>query len=123
VLEFPPIVKLLEKADRWQAALDNSVVANRAALARQEGTSTNRVCQVLRLLQLPPGLLAALRSLPVGTPKRLVTERALRRVGQASVLAELERRCIAVTLGEYGDRVHAVPARLLRGYLPATIAE
>ncbi len=49
VLEFPPIVKLLEKAEQWRAMLDNGVVANRAVLARVEGTSTNRVRQVLKI--------------------------------------------------------------------------
>ncbi len=53
LLKVPPIVELLKKAERWQGMLDRGEVTNRAALARQEETSTNRVAQVLRLLELP----------------------------------------------------------------------
>jgi hypothetical protein len=94
------MVKLLEKAERWQAMLDRGEVGNRAALARREVTSTNRVFQVLRLLQLPHDVLSVLRNLPAGTPVRFVTERALRRVACASELDEVRRRCL--TLGASG---------------------
>jgi hypothetical protein len=88
-------VKLLEKAERWQAILDEGEVTNRAALARQAGTSTNRVTQVLRLLELPSDLLSTMRLLPPGTPPRLVTERWLRRLRTAAALEEAKQRCLA----------------------------
>ena len=95
VLELPPIVKLLATAGRWQAMLARGVVVNRAALARLEATSSNRVAQVLRLLDLPSDFLAALREMPPGTPPRLVTERALRRATETT-LTEMKERCLAL---------------------------
>jgi hypothetical protein len=95
VLEFPPIVQLLEKAERWQGLLDTGTVPNRAALARREATSTNRVTQVLRLLDLPGDLLWVLRTLPPGTPARLVTERLLRRLKGAAAFEGVRQQCVA----------------------------
>ena len=78
VTELPMVVRLIEKADRWQRELASGIVSSRAELARREKTSTGRVSQVLRLLELPEPLLVAIRQLPPGTPARLVTERMLR---------------------------------------------
>lgn len=94
VLEVPPIVKLLEKAERWQAMLEGGQVRSRAALAREAGTSTNRVTQVLRILDLPGDLLSAVRMLPPGTPPRLLTERWLRRSQTRTALQEAIQRCL-----------------------------
>jgi len=88
-------VQLLEKAERWQRLLDAGKVVNRAALAHHERTSTSRVTQVLRLLDLPEDLLSAVRALPAGTPARLVTERELRRPHTAAVLDAAMERCLA----------------------------
>jgi hypothetical protein len=86
---------LLEKAERCQGLLDQGVVLNRAGLARQERTSTNRVAQVLRLLELPSELLLALRALLPGTPPRLVTERMLRCERSTAILEGIRQRCVA----------------------------
>jgi hypothetical protein len=76
--EPPLIVKLLAKAEAWQADLDAGRVKNRAALAVRERTSTVRVTQVLRLLDLDPGIRRWLGALPPGTPARYAAERQLR---------------------------------------------
>lgn len=68
------------KAEAWQADLDAGRVKNRAALARREGTSTVRVTQILRLLELEPSIRAWIRSLPPGTPARYLAERQLRSI-------------------------------------------
>jgi hypothetical protein len=93
-MDVPPIVKLLEKAERWRDLLDSGKVRNRAVLARNEGTSTNRVAQVLRLLNLPAELITTLRRLRPGTPPRMATERELRRATGAAHLEEIKRRCL-----------------------------
>lgn len=62
LLRVPPVVELLQNTERWQASLADSNVQNRATLARRKRTSTGRVYQVLRLLELPPGLLGGLQN-------------------------------------------------------------
>ena len=64
--EPPLIVKLLAKAEAWHADLDAGHVKNRAALAVRERTSTVRVTQILRLLELEPSIQRWIRSLPPG---------------------------------------------------------
>ena len=82
--EPPRIVRLLRQAEEWRQALDSGVVASRAALARREGCSAMRVTQVLALLDLDGQVLDTIRTLPPGTPERLVTERWLRTLGGAA---------------------------------------
>lgn len=76
--EPPLIVRLLMRAEAWQADLDAGRVKNRAALAKRERTSTVRVTQILRLPKLDPS--TWIRSLPPGTPARFVAERQLREI-------------------------------------------
>jgi ParB-like chromosome segregation protein Spo0J len=71
-------VKLLERAERWQAMLDSREARSRAEIGRREGLSGARVGQVLKLLDLPAPVRDAVRVLLPGTPPRLVTERLLR---------------------------------------------
>ena len=78
VLEVPPIVRMLERVERWQAMLDSGEVRSRAEIGRREGLSGARVGQVLKLLDLPPDLRQAVHALCPGTPPRAVTERILR---------------------------------------------
>ncbi len=70
-------------ADQWQHMLDTGEVRNRAELARRAGVSGMWVTNVLALLKLHPGIQAWVRGLPLGTPERFVTERALREIGGA----------------------------------------
>jgi ParB-like chromosome segregation protein Spo0J len=93
------VVRLIEKADRWQRELASGIAGSRAELARREKTSTGRVSQVLRLLDLPEPLVAAIRQLPPGTPARLVTERMLRRGLSGAAVSKLLKACKDATDG------------------------
>jgi hypothetical protein len=104
VTELPMVVRLIEKADRWQRELASGLVSSRAELARREKTSTGRVSQVLRLLDLPEPLLAAIRQLPPGTPARLVTERMLRRGVSPARVSGVVRACQKAAGGSAGKR-------------------
>lgn len=93
--EPPLIVKLLAKAEAWQADLDAGRVKNRVALAVREGVCAVRVTQILRLLELDPSIRAWLRSLAPGTPARYVAERQLRQITvlpRTQQLAAVRRR-------------------------------
>jgi len=96
----PPITRLLAQAEEWQRMLDAGAVKSRAALARTAGVSAMRVTQVLALLDLHPAIQAWIRSLPPGTPRRSVTERALRPIAGLSPEAQL----VAVA-GRWAHRV------------------
>jgi hypothetical protein len=87
--EPPLIVKLLAKAEAWRVDLDARRVKNRSALAARERTSTVRVTQILRLLELDPSIQAWIRSLPPGTPARYVTERQLRGIAMMSAAVQI----------------------------------
>jgi hypothetical protein len=117
--EPPLIVKLLAKAEAWQADLDAGHVKNRAALAARERTSTVRVTQILRLLELDPNIRAWIRSLPPGTPARYVAERQLRGIATlpaARQVAAVQRR----------DRSNSHPSRRQTRYrtkVPSALVE
>jgi hypothetical protein len=78
LLRPPRIGQLLDQAVEFQRLLDSRAVRFRADLARRSGLSAMRVTQILALLKLAPSVVAWIRSLPPGTPDRMVTERALR---------------------------------------------
>ncbi len=79
-LPLPKVVADLALAERFQGLLDAGEVANRADLARRFRLTRARVTQLMKLLDLHPVIVAYLRSLPPGTPTRMVTERGLRAV-------------------------------------------
>ena len=62
----------------WQRLLDSGKVPSRAELARHLGISRARVTQVLRLLQLHPGVLESFVALGDPLPNRTICERILR---------------------------------------------
>ncbi len=76
-LEVPPIRKMLERAEEIKAQLDEAG-SNRAAVARKLHLTRPRVTQLMKLLDLHPKIREYIRSLPPGTPERMVTERGLR---------------------------------------------
>jgi hypothetical protein len=76
-------------AEAWQADLDAGRVKNRAALAARERTSTVRVTQILRLMELEPSIRAWIRSLPPGTPARYLAERQLRGIATMSAAVQV----------------------------------
>ena len=75
---LPKVVGDLALAEPFQALLDAVDARNRADLARRFQLTRARVTQLMDLLRLHPTILAYVKSLPPGTPTRLVTERALR---------------------------------------------
>jgi hypothetical protein len=77
-LETPLLSHLLAKAEEFQGHLDRGEVLNRAELARREGMSTVRVGHLLALLKLHPRIREAIRALPPGTSRRVISERKLR---------------------------------------------
>jgi hypothetical protein len=74
----PNIVLLIERAEHFKELLDSGVVRNRADLAKTFRLTRARVTQLLQLLDLHPTILAYGKSLPPGTPTKMVTERGLR---------------------------------------------
>ena len=74
----PNIVRLIERAEQFKKLLDSGVVRNQADLAKTFRLTRARVTQLLQLLDLHPTILAYGKSLPPGTPTKLVTERGLR---------------------------------------------
>ncbi len=76
----PKVVADLALAERFQGLLDAEEARNRADLARRFRLTRARVTQLMDLLRLHPTIRAYVKSLPPGTPTRLVTERGLRPV-------------------------------------------
>ena len=76
-LEVPPIRKMLEQAEEIKRQLDEAG-SNRAAVARKLHLTRPRVTQLMKLLDLHPKIREYIKSLPPGTPERMVTERGLR---------------------------------------------
>jgi len=83
-------VLLLGKVEGYQRMLTRGLVKNRADLALRLGTTRARITQVLSLLRLHPDILEHVRSLPAGTPSRLVTERSLRPLTRLSFEEQLK---------------------------------
>jgi hypothetical protein len=81
-LRSPKVAADLALAETFQGLLDAGEVRNRADLARHFGLTRARVTQLVNLLRLHPDILAYVRSLPRGTPTKLVTERGLRALVQ-----------------------------------------
>lgn len=75
---LPKIVFLIERAEGFKKLLDDGVVRNQAELARTFRLTRARVTQLLQLLDLHPAILTYAKSLPPGTPTKMVTERGLR---------------------------------------------
>jgi hypothetical protein len=75
-----------------------------------------RVTQLLALLRLHPDILAYVKSLPAGTPTKLVTERRLRVLARAPAERQVERarRAVAGFAG-FCDHLSASPASGLSG--------
>ncbi|GMV16544.1 MAG: hypothetical protein AMXMBFR56_47680 [Polyangiaceae bacterium] len=63
---------------------------SRAAIAAKEGVSAMRVGSILALLRLHPDIQAWIRALSAGTPRRKVTERALRPIARMAAARQLE---------------------------------
>jgi ParB-like chromosome segregation protein Spo0J len=110
-MEVPPIRKMLERAEEIKAQLDEAG-SNRAAVARKLHLTRPRVTQLMKLLDLHPKIREYIKSLPPGTPERMVTERGLRGLVNKSVDKQLD---LAVDLikgfKEFMDRSARRPTR------------
>ena len=77
-LRVPRVVIHVARAEEFQRLLDAGEVRSRADLARRFRLTRARVTQLMKLLNLHPVILAYVKSLPPGTPTKMVTERSLR---------------------------------------------
>lgn len=77
-LRVPKVVTDVAMAEEFQRLLDAGEVRNRADLARRFRLTRARVTQLMKLLKLHPVILTYVKSLPPGTPTKMVTERGLR---------------------------------------------
>jgi predicted regulator of amino acid metabolism with ACT domain len=66
-------------AKEYKRMIDTGEVKNQSDLARMLGVYRARVCQVLSLLKLDDELIKAIEKLDDPDPKRIVTERMLRK--------------------------------------------
>jgi hypothetical protein len=88
-LGAPPIRKMLERAEEIKRQLDDAG-SNRAGVARKLHLTRPRVTQLMKLLDLHPLIREYIKSLPPGTPDRMVTERALRGLVNKSIDKQLD---------------------------------
>jgi len=82
------VARMLALAHRLQGAVDQGVVADRAAVARKLGLTRARVTQLLDLLLLAPDLQQAVLALEAIDGAEPMSERALRAVVHAGTWAE-----------------------------------
>lgn len=77
---LPRVVLDLALVEEFRSLLDSGKVRNRAGLAQRYGLTRARVTQLMSMLKLHPEIVAYVKSLPPGTPTRMITERGLRRL-------------------------------------------
>lgn len=74
----PPVVEFLRKAIEWQVLLNSGEAKNQSDIARREGISRVRVCQVMCMLRLAPEIQQHVLAMPETIHRSGITERALR---------------------------------------------
>lgn len=72
------MVRLLRKAREWREQLDTVEVQSQAEIARREGLTGARVCQIMSFLRLSPTIQEHILSMPDAAGRRPITERSLR---------------------------------------------
>jgi len=72
--------RFLRLAQEWQRQLDASEIESQAAIARREGLTRARVCQIMSLLRLAPQLQERVLDQESAKSLRDLSERNLRRV-------------------------------------------
>ena len=90
-------------AKEWQDSIRNGDYLSRSDLARSKGVSRSRVSQVLRLLGLTPEVIAALKSLGDPLPLRLISEKKLSSLVDAS--PEEQKQEIKALLRKKGRKI------------------
>ncbi len=76
----PPVVEFLRKALEWQALLTSGEARSQSDIARREGISRVRVCQVMCLLRLASGIQQHVLGLPDTVHRSPISERLLRAI-------------------------------------------
>ncbi len=76
---------------KWQEALNSSLYASQAELAKGMSVSRARVTQVLQLLQLAPEALALLEGLGNPFSFQVITERKLRQITKQSIEQQVHK--------------------------------
>lgn len=72
------MVGALWNARKWRAELDSGEVQSQAEIARRQGLTRARVCQIMSLLRLAPAIQEHILSMPDAAGRRPITERSLR---------------------------------------------
>ena len=88
----PQIVEFLRKAIEWQALLESGEAKNQSDIARREGVSRVRVCQVMCMLRLAPEIQQHILAMPETIRRPVITERVLRPVAQLPDIADQNAR-------------------------------
>ncbi len=84
----PPVVEFLRKATEWQALLASGEAKNQADIARREGISRVRVCQVMRMLRLAPEIQQHVLAMSETIRRPPISERALRSIENIKLQGE-----------------------------------
>lgn len=92
------VARMLALAHHLQGAVDQGVVADRAAVARKLGLTRARVTQLLDLLLLAPDLQQAILALEAVDGAEPMSERALRAVAHAGSWVEQRTAWAAIAL-------------------------
>jgi len=88
----PRVVEFLRKAIEWQTLLASGEAKNQADIAKREGISRVRVCQVMWLLRLAPEIQQHVLSMSETIRRPAITERALRPIAQVENITEQHTR-------------------------------
>ncbi len=78
----PSVVEFLRKALEWQALLTSGEATSQSDIARREGISRVRVCQVMWMLRLAPEIQQYVLAMPETVRRPAISERALRPIAQ-----------------------------------------
>jgi len=84
----PPVVEFLRKALEWRALLKSGEAKNQSDIAKREGISRVRVCQVMWLLRLAPEIQQHVLAMPKMLGRGEVTERMLRPIARLEDVAD-----------------------------------
>jgi hypothetical protein len=105
------VVEILKQAVEAGRQLETGEVRFRADLARRSGVSAMRITYLLSLLKLAPAIRDFVRSLPAGTPERMVTERKLRLIAGSPHDEQVRRATIDLPGFRFFLEAGTIPGR------------
>lgn len=88
----PSAVEFLRKALEWRALLNSGEAKSQSDIARREGISHVRVCQVMCLLRLAPEIQQHVQAMSETISQPAISERALRPLAQLADVADQRAR-------------------------------